>query len=96
MPGAPLPADQEAQARQLAQRIHAAAADDILQMARALTAGSKAFEQVMGQEGVSDVDYLADIDGRREAGFDESEVQKVYADTETRRQQNQSFKAGVR
>jgi uncharacterized ferritin-like protein (DUF455 family) len=66
-----------------------------MDMARALTAGSKAFEQVMGTEGTADVDYLADIEGRREAGFDESEVQKVYADTETRRDQNRALRSGA-
>lgn len=65
-----------------------------MDMARALTAGSRAFEQVMGVAGTVDVDYLADVEGRREAGFDDSEVQRVFSDTETRRQQNQAIKTG--
>ena len=65
-----------------------------MDMARALTAGSQAFEQVMGVAGTVDVDYLADVEGRREAGFDDSEVQRVFSDTETRRQQNQAIRAG--
>jgi uncharacterized ferritin-like protein (DUF455 family) len=66
-----------------------------MDMARALTAGSKAFEDVMGVAGTVDVDYLADVEGRREAGFDDSEVRRVLNDTETRRQQNAALKAGV-
>lgn len=65
-----------------------------MDMARALTTGSKAFEQVMGSEGTSEVDYLADVEGRREAGFDDAEVQRVLAQTEQRRQQNLAAKAG--
>ena len=65
-----------------------------MDMARALTVGSQAFEQVMGVAGTVDVDYLADVEGRREAGFDDSEVQRVLSDTEIRRQQNLAIKAG--
>jgi len=65
-----------------------------MDMARALTAGSRAFEQVMGVAGTVDVDYLADVEGRREAGLDDSEVQKALGATEMRRQQNQAIKAG--
>ncbi len=65
-----------------------------MDMARALTAGSAAFEQVMGIAGTVDVDYVADIEGRREAGFDESEVQRALNDTEIRRRQNAAIKAG--
>ena len=59
-----------------------------LQMAAALDAAAKAFAQVMGTEGTADVDYTADAGGRLEAGFEESEVQRVYVQSVQRRDQN--------
>jgi hypothetical protein len=46
----------------------------LLQIGAALTMASKAFGQVMGPEGTEGVSYPADIAGRREAGFTDSEV----------------------
>jgi len=46
----------------------------VLLIGAALNAASKAFFQVMGQEGTEGVSYPADVAGRREAGFTDSEV----------------------
>ncbi len=46
----------------------------VLHIGAALAAASKAFGQVMGPEGTAGVHYPADVDGRREAGFTDSEV----------------------
>ena len=46
----------------------------VLQMGSALNIASKAFMHVMGEEGTAGVKHPADSDGRREAGFTESEV----------------------
>ena len=57
--------------------INAASQQDprsMLQIGVALSAASKAFFQVMGPEGTQGVSYPADVDGRREAGFTDSEV----------------------
>jgi uncharacterized ferritin-like protein (DUF455 family) len=48
----------------------------VLQMGVAMTAASKAFFQVMGPEGTDGVGYPADVSGRREAGFSDSEVRR--------------------
>ena len=47
----------------------------VLLIGAALNAASKAFFQVMGQEGTEGVSYPADVAGRREAGFTASEVE---------------------
>jgi uncharacterized ferritin-like protein (DUF455 family) len=57
--------------------IHTATQQDprsVLHIGAALNAASKAFFQVMGSEGTAGVSYPADVDGRREAGFTDSEV----------------------
>ena len=59
-----------------------------MQMAAALDAASRAFSQVMGLEGTVDVDYTADTAGRLEAGFEESEVKRVYVQSVRRREEN--------
>ncbi len=46
----------------------------VLQIGAALNSASKAFAQLIGAEGTEGVNYPADIEGRREAGFTESEV----------------------
>jgi hypothetical protein len=46
----------------------------VLQIGAALNTASKAFLQVMGQEGTAGVSYPADVAGRREAGFTADEV----------------------
>jgi uncharacterized ferritin-like protein (DUF455 family) len=47
----------------------------VLEIGIALAGASKAFRQVMGEEGTEGVSYPADIAGRREAGFTDGEVQ---------------------
>jgi uncharacterized ferritin-like protein (DUF455 family) len=47
----------------------------VLQMGAALNAASKAFFDVMGHEGTEGVSFPADVAGRRDAGFTDSEVQ---------------------
>ncbi|MBI1787419.1 MAG: DUF455 family protein [Acidobacteria bacterium] len=59
-----------------------------LRMAAALTHGSRAFAQVMGEEAVQGIDYAADQSGRLEAGFDAAEVKQVYELSEARRLEN--------
>jgi uncharacterized ferritin-like protein (DUF455 family) len=61
-----------------------------LQMATALTAASKAFSQVMGLEGTTDVDYTADVSGRLEAGFDQSEVDRALAESAAKLEENRA------
>jgi len=51
----------------------------VLQIGAALDTASKAFQQVMGPEGVAGVNYAADVAGRREAGFTEPEVRLAAA-----------------
>jgi hypothetical protein len=46
----------------------------VLQIGAALAGASRAFNQVMGSEGTQGVNYAADVEGRREAGFTDSEV----------------------
>jgi hypothetical protein len=46
----------------------------VLQIGAALSQASKAFSEVMGAEGTQGVHYPADVAGRREAGFTDSEV----------------------
>jgi uncharacterized ferritin-like protein (DUF455 family) len=46
----------------------------VLRIGAALAAASKAFQQVMGKEATESVNYPADVAGRREAGFTDSEV----------------------
>lgn len=46
----------------------------VLEIGAALTGASKAFAYVMGPEGTAGVNYPADAEGRREAGFTESEL----------------------
>lgn len=46
----------------------------VLQIGAALNMASKAFAYVMGPEGTAGVKHPADVDGRQEAGFTESEV----------------------
>jgi len=46
----------------------------VLQIGAALNMASKAFVHVMGPEGTAGVKHPADVDGRREAGFTESEI----------------------
>ena len=46
----------------------------VLQVGAALNMASKAFVYVMGPEGTAGAKHPADVDGRREAGFTESEV----------------------
>jgi uncharacterized ferritin-like protein (DUF455 family) len=46
----------------------------VLRIGTALNVAAKAFFQVMGPEGTAGVGYPADADGRREAGFTDSEV----------------------
>ena len=45
-----------------------------LRMGQAMTRAAKAFEQVMGSEGTSDVGYATDKSARLEAGFTQAEV----------------------
>jgi uncharacterized ferritin-like protein (DUF455 family) len=59
-----------------------------LRVARALTLASKAFMQVMGDDGMSNVEYLVDEGGRLEAGFDSREVQVAASQATTRRALN--------
>jgi uncharacterized ferritin-like protein (DUF455 family) len=47
----------------------------VLQIGAALNLASEAYAQVIGPEGSVGVEYPADIDGRKEAGFTDSEVQ---------------------
>ena len=47
----------------------------VLEIGVALAGASKAFRQVMGEEGTEGVSYPADVAGRREAGFTDNEVQ---------------------
>ncbi len=47
----------------------------VLEIGVALAGASKAFRAVMGEEGTEGVSYPADVAGRREAGFTDSEVQ---------------------
>jgi uncharacterized ferritin-like protein (DUF455 family) len=47
----------------------------VLEIGVALAGASKAFRQVMGDEGTEGVSYPADVAGRREAGFTDNEVQ---------------------
>jgi len=61
-----------------------------LQVARALTLASKAFLQVMGNEGMSNVEYLVDEEGRREAGFDSGEVKVAASQATNRRALNRA------
>ena len=49
-------------------------ARSVLQIGAALAAASKGFLEVMGPEGTAGVRYPADVSGRREAGFTDSEV----------------------
>jgi uncharacterized ferritin-like protein (DUF455 family) len=56
-----------------------------LRIARALTLASKAFVQVMGDEGTSSIDYLVDEKGRLEAGFDAAEVKVASVQANNRR-----------
>jgi uncharacterized ferritin-like protein (DUF455 family) len=56
-----------------------------LQVARALTLASTAFMQVMGREGVENVEYLADERGRLEAGFGLEEVKAATTQAIKRR-----------
>lgn len=61
-----------------------------LRVARALTLASKAFLQVMGDEGMSNVEYLVDEGGRLEAGFDSREVRVAANQATTRRALNRA------
>lgn len=61
-----------------------------LRVARALTLASKAFMQVMGSEGMSNVEYLVDEGGRLEAGFDPQEVRVAASQATTRRALNRT------
>jgi uncharacterized ferritin-like protein (DUF455 family) len=56
-----------------------------LQVARALTRGSTAFMQVMGEEGTANIEYLVDERGRLEAGFAPEEVRVAFAQATNRR-----------
>jgi uncharacterized ferritin-like protein (DUF455 family) len=61
-----------------------------LRIARALTLASKAFMQVMGTEGVSNVEYLVDERGRLEAGFAPQEVKVAANQASNRRAINRA------
>lgn len=57
--------------------VHAATRKDpraVLQIGAALNMASKAYVRFIGPEGSAGVSYSADIDGRKEAGFTDSEV----------------------
>jgi uncharacterized ferritin-like protein (DUF455 family) len=56
-----------------------------LQVARALTLASTAFIQVMGREGIENVEYLTDERGRLEAGFGLEEVKAATTQAIKRR-----------
>lgn len=71
-------ADEIAHVRFANDAIRAATQNDprsVLQIGAALTTASKAFLEVMGPEGTAGVRYAADVDGRREAGFTDSELE---------------------
>lgn len=54
----------------------------VLQIGAALSIASRAFVHVMGPEGTAGIKHPADVDGRQEAGFTESEV-KMAIDLQT-------------
>jgi uncharacterized ferritin-like protein (DUF455 family) len=56
-----------------------------LRVARALTLASTAFMQVMGREGIENVEYLTDERGRLEAGFGLEEVKAATTQAIKRR-----------
>jgi uncharacterized ferritin-like protein (DUF455 family) len=56
-----------------------------LRVARALTLASTAFMQVMGREGVENVEYITDERGRMEAGFGLEEVKVATTQAMKRR-----------
>jgi uncharacterized ferritin-like protein (DUF455 family) len=56
-----------------------------LRVARALTLASTAFMQVMGKEGIENVEYLTDERGRLEAGFGLEEVRAATTQAIKRR-----------
>jgi uncharacterized ferritin-like protein (DUF455 family) len=62
----------------------------LLRISAALTAASDAFLQVMGQEGTASVRYVADTEGRLEAGFLPAEVSRAAALTAVRHTTTQS------
>ena len=47
-------------------------------------------KQVMGLEGTTDVDYTADVSGRLEAGFDRSEVDRAFAESTAKLEENRA------
>jgi hypothetical protein len=70
-------ADEIAHVRFANHWIHVATEKDprtVLRIGAALAGASKAFHQVMGKEATEGVIYPADVAGRREAGFTDSEV----------------------
>jgi uncharacterized ferritin-like protein (DUF455 family) len=56
-----------------------------LRVARALTLASTAFMQIMGSEGIENVEYLTDEKGRLEAGFGLEEVKAATTQAMKRR-----------
>lgn len=62
---------------------------NLLRMSAALTAAEKAFRDVMGTEGTQDIKYLANTEGRLEAGFLPEEVSRAATLTATRRASQQ-------
>jgi hypothetical protein len=56
-----------------------------LRVARALTLAATAFMQVMGREGIGNVEYLTDERGRLEAGFGLEEVRTATTQAIKRR-----------
>lgn len=56
-----------------------------LRVARALTRSAEAFHEVMGEEGSNVVKYLADPEGRLEAGFLPNEVEAAAEQSRARR-----------
>ncbi|HLY63032.1 MAG TPA: DUF455 family protein [Terriglobia bacterium] len=60
-------------------------ARNALRIARALTDASKAFIQVMGEAGTSEIKYVVDPVGRSEAGFEQTEVNVATAALNSRR-----------
>src|SRR5262249_40541421 len=68
----------------------------ILQIGTALAAASKAFRIVMGSEGTEGVEYPAAEQARRDAGFTDEEVVRVFQLAAAKHAARQEFAAHSR